>query len=51
MLSQLKSAVLKQATQLFQQHWRYLKGNYELNSALEKTDRLLEQKRGGGQFH
>jgi hypothetical protein len=23
-------------------HWRHLKGNYELNSAFEKADRLLE---------
>jgi len=43
MLSQLKSAVLLQAAK----HWRHLKGNYELNSAFEKADRLLEQKRTG----
>jgi hypothetical protein len=45
MLSQPKSEVLKQAAKLFQQHWRHLKGNYELNSAFEKADRLQEQKR------
>ncbi len=45
MLSQPKSAVLQQAAKLFQQHWRYLKGNYELNLAFENADRLLEQKR------
>jgi hypothetical protein len=28
-----------------------LQGNYELNSAFEKADKLLEQKRTGGQFH
>ncbi len=37
--------------QLFQQHWRHLKGNYDLNSAFENADRLLEQKRTGSQFH
>jgi hypothetical protein len=50
-LSQLKSAVLQQAAKLFQQHWRHLKGNYELDSAFEKADKLLEQKLTGGQFH
>jgi hypothetical protein len=43
--------VLQQAAQLFQQHWRHLKGNYQLNSASEKSDKLQEQKRTGGQFH
>jgi hypothetical protein len=51
MLSQPKSAVLQQAAKLFQQHGRHLKGNYELNTAFEKAERLLEQKRTGGQFH
>ncbi len=51
MLSQPKSAVYQQAAKLFQQHWRHLKGNYDLNSAFEKADRLLKQKRTGGQFH
>ncbi len=40
-----------QAAKLFQQHWRHLKGNYDLISAFEKADRLLEQKRIGSQFH
>jgi hypothetical protein len=51
MLSQPKSAVLQQAAKLFQQHWRHLKGNYELNAAFEKADRFLEQRRTGGQFY
>jgi hypothetical protein len=51
MLSQPKSAVLQQAAKLFQQHWRHLKGNFELNAAFEKADRLLEQRLTGGQFH
>ncbi len=51
MLSQPKSAVHQQAGKLFQQHWRHLKGNYDLNSAFENADRLLEQKRTGSQFH
>ncbi len=39
-------------TSLFQQHWRHLKGNYDLNSAFEKAERLLEQKRTiGSHFH
>jgi hypothetical protein len=32
---------------LIQQHWQYLKGNYDLNSDCEKADRLQEQKRTG----
>jgi hypothetical protein len=36
---------------LFQPHWRYLKGNYDLNSAFENANRLIEQKRTGSQFH
>jgi hypothetical protein len=44
MLSEPKSAVHQQAAKLFQQHWQHLKGNYDLNSAFEKADRLLEQK-------
>jgi hypothetical protein len=51
MLSQPKSAVHQQATKLFQQHWRQLKGNCDLNSALENADRLLEQKRTSNQFN
>jgi hypothetical protein len=51
MLSQPKSAVLHQAAKLLQKHWRHLKGNYDLNTAFEKVDRLLEQRRTGGQFH
>ncbi len=51
MLSQPKSAVHQQAAKLFQQLWRHLKGNYDLNSAFENADRLLEQKRTGSQFH
>jgi hypothetical protein len=47
MLSQPKSEVHHQAAKLFQQHWRHLKGNYELNSAFEKA----EQKRTGSQFY
>ncbi len=44
-LSQPKSTVHHQDAKLFQQHWWYLKGNYDLNSAFEKADKLLEQKR------
>jgi hypothetical protein len=51
MLSQPKSAVHQQDAKLFQQHWRHLKGNYDLNSAFENADKLLEQKRIGSQFH
>jgi hypothetical protein len=51
MLSQPKSAVHQQTAKLFQQHWRHRKGNYDLNSAFERADRLLEQKRTGSQFH
>jgi hypothetical protein len=32
----------KSAVQKVNRHWRHLKGNYELNSAFEKADRLLE---------
>jgi hypothetical protein len=39
------------AAKLFQHYCRHLKGNYELNSAFEKADKLLEQKHTGGQFH
>ncbi len=42
MLSQPKSAVHKQAAKFFQQHWRHLKGNYDLNSAFKNADKLLE---------
>jgi hypothetical protein len=41
MLSQPKSKVLQQAAKLFQQYWRHLKWNYELNAAFEKANRLL----------
>ncbi len=41
MFSEPKSAVHEQAAKLFKQHWRHLKGNYDLNSAFEKVDRLL----------
>jgi hypothetical protein len=51
MLSQTKSAVHQQAAKLFQQHWRHLKGNYDLNSVFEKANKLLEQKPTGSQFH
>jgi len=39
MSSQPKYAVHQHAAKLFQQLWRHLKGNYDLNSALEKGDR------------
>jgi hypothetical protein len=42
MLSQPKSAVHQQAAKL-KQHWRHLKGNYDLNFAFEK--------RTNSQFH
>ncbi len=32
----------QQAAKLIQQHWRHLKGNYDLISAFEKTDSLLQ---------
>jgi hypothetical protein len=51
MLSQPKSAVRQQDAKLFQQHWRHLKGNYDIKSAFEKTGRLLEEKHTGSQFH
>ncbi len=44
MLNQPKFAVHQQTTKLFQQHWRHLKGNYDLNSAFENADELLDQK-------
>ncbi len=52
MLSQPKSAVYKHAARLFQQYWRHgtSKGIVKLNSAFEKADRLLEQKRTGIQY-
>jgi hypothetical protein len=49
--SEPTSALLQQAAKLFQQLWRHLKGNYELNAAFEKADRLLKQRRTGGKFH
>ncbi len=36
-------AVHQQAAKLFQQYWRNLKGKYDLNSAFEKDDRLIEK--------
>jgi hypothetical protein len=50
MLNQPKSAVHKQAAKLIQQHWRHLNGIVNHKSALEKADRLLEQKRAGSQY-
>ncbi len=50
-LSQPKSAVHQHAAKLFQQHWRHLKRNDGLNSAFEKADRLLEQKRTGSHLY
>ncbi len=41
----------QQAAKLFQQQWWHLKGNYDLNCAFEKADKLLEQKHTGSQFH
>jgi hypothetical protein len=35
-------AVHQQAAKFIQQHWSYLNENYDLNSAFEKTSRLLE---------
>jgi hypothetical protein len=46
---QPKSEVHQQSAKLFQQHWRHPKENYDLNSAFEKADRLLEETRTGGQ--
>ncbi len=37
------SAVHQQAAKLFLQYFRPLKRNYDLNSAFENADRLLEQ--------
>jgi hypothetical protein len=37
--------------QVIQQNWRHLEGNYDLNSAFEKADRLLKQKRTGTGSH
>ncbi len=51
MLSQPKSAVHQHAANLFQQHSLHLKWNYDLNSAFEKADRLLEQKRTGSHLN
>ncbi len=52
MLSQPKSAVHQQAAKLFQ-HWQHLKGNknYDLNSAFQKADRLLEQNLTAGHLY
>ncbi len=44
MLSQSKYAVHQQTVMLPQQYWRHLKTNYDLSSAFENADRLLEQK-------
>ncbi len=43
MFSQPKSAVHQQAAKLFLQYLRPLKRNYDINSAFENADRLLEQ--------
>jgi hypothetical protein len=43
--------VHEEAAKLFQQHWRQLKGNYDLNAAFEKADRFIEQNFTGSQFH
>jgi hypothetical protein len=51
MLSQPKPAVHQQPAKLFQQHWRHLKGNYDLGSPFENADRLLGQKHTSRQFH
>ncbi len=51
MLSLAKSAVHQQSAKLFQQHWRNLKGNYDLNSVFEKADKLLEQKPTGSHLY
>ncbi len=51
MLSPPKPAVHQQTAKFFQQHWRLLKEYYDLNSAFENVDRLLEQNRTGSQFH
>ncbi len=37
MLSQSKSEVHQQSAKLFQQHWRHLKGNCDLNFSFEKA--------------
>jgi hypothetical protein len=50
-VNQPKSAVHQQPAKLFQQHWRHLKGNYDLNSTFENADRIIEQKRTSIQFH
>ncbi len=50
-LSQPKSAVHQEDVKLFQQHWRHLKGNYDLNSAFENADRLIEQKFTGSHLY
>jgi hypothetical protein len=50
-LSEPKSAVRQQAAKLFQQHWRHLIGNYDLNSAFKNAKRLLEQKHTGSQLN
>ena len=36
------SAPAQEAAKLFQQQGQHLKGNYDLNSAFEKADRLLQ---------
>jgi hypothetical protein len=51
MFSQPKSAMQQQAANLFQQHWRHLKGSYYLNSTFEKGRQIQEQKRTGSQLH
>ncbi len=41
----------QQDAKLFQQQWRHLKGNYDLNSAIENADNLLEQKLTGSYLY
>jgi hypothetical protein len=47
MLSQTKSAGRQVISTTLAAH----QGNYDPNSAFEKDDRSLKQKRTGGQFH
>jgi hypothetical protein len=41
MVSQPKPAVHQQPAKLFQQHWRHLKGNYDLNSRFQNADKSV----------
>jgi hypothetical protein len=51
MLSQPKYSVKEQDAKLFQQHWRHLKVNYDLNLAFENADRLHEHKLTGSHLN